>query len=221
MNASRVSKNKSKRGLQYALNIYLKSGDIIYLENLTTEEKDGYLEYCKTGVEKVILEYNNKIWRIVPDDIQKITYKSYISGSFEDSIVARTLLSESSIDATAYFTVLKVVVVFALLVFLQAGLQIISSGKIFEILTNIEKLNIYIDKAFSNLSLVFLVGFIFMVVINLVDLFLPTKKKYRIADENIEFMSSLKYKHILITVSYVIMYFVIVNVMRILLKIIF
>ncbi len=66
-----------KDGKLYAVNIHLKSGQTIHLEHLEKGEKDAYINYVRSGRDKMLIETNKMVWRILPDDIERVEVKSY------------------------------------------------------------------------------------------------------------------------------------------------
>ncbi len=66
-----------KDGKLYAVNVHLKSGQTVHLEHLEKGEKDAYINYVRSGKDKMLIETKKMVWRILPDDIERVEVKSY------------------------------------------------------------------------------------------------------------------------------------------------
>jgi hypothetical protein len=200
-------------GKIYAVNISLKSGEVIYLESLSKSEKDAYIAYVKSGTDVMLLEMGKTIWRIQPSDIEKLDVKSY-SSTHEVGIypIMKVLMAKSRMESstfTRFITLFIGVFVLALIGVLAKSLI---DGEIMNVLFDSVIRNSYLELGFEWIGLSFKVIVILMLFANIVDLILKPVEAFHIIDHDRHFLAGTKTLHVLITFGFVVGYSVFMNI---------
>ncbi len=191
-----------KDGKLYAVNIHLKSGQIVHLEHLEKGEKDAYVNHARNGKDKMLIETNKTVWRILPDDIERIEVKSYnkqqANGVYP---FMRIVMTKSRLD-TSIFT--RFIFFFIVLLVVSVAFQVVR-GMLIEdpmaILTDYTLLAPYMadaSKMFVKFSWMLVIA---MAVLNVIDLILGSTEKFYILDEERSMLEGTKVFHILITIG--------------------
>ncbi len=192
---------KESDGKLYAVNIQLKSGEVIHLEHLEKGEKDAYVNYVRTGKDKMLIETSKQVWRILPDDIERLDVKAYNTSQANGVYPFMRFLMVRSRMETETFT--KFIWYF---VWLLIGSVVIKLGEaaIVEntsILNDFSIIGDYLSEArplFVKFSWVLIA---IMFVLNLLDLILKPTEKFYILDEERSVLEDTKLLHILITLG--------------------
>ncbi len=194
-----------KDGKLYAVNIHLKSGQIIHLEHLEKGEKDAYINYVRSGRDKMLIETNKLVWRILPDDIERVEVKSYnkqqANGIYP---LMRVAMTKSRLD-TEMFT--RFIFYFILLLIASVVFNIFRAMLIEDpmaILTDFTLLAPFMadaSKMFVQFSWLLVVV---MLALNVLDLILSSAEKFYILDDERTLLEGTKVFHLMITIGCII-----------------
>ncbi len=194
-----------KDGKLYAVNIHLKSGQVIHLEHLEKGEKDAYINYTRIGKEKMLIETNKMVWRIMPDDIERVEVKSYNKQQAKGLYpLMRIAMTRSRLDTTLFS---RFIVYFILLLLAMVGFQVLRAMLIedpMSILADYTLLAPYMgdaSKMFVQFSWMLI---IVMFILNIIDLILVSTEKFYILDDERAPLEGTKLFHLLITIGCII-----------------
>lgn len=197
-----VKDNKS-----YAVNITLKSGEVIYLESLTKGEKDGYLGYVKIGTEVMLIEIGRTIWRIMPEDIEKMDVKAYSAVKSTGIYpVMKVLMAKSRMESATFLRfIVLFVAVFVLALVAVLGKSLVDN-EIMNVLFDSSVRSEYLQLAVTWIDLGYKLIIMVMLATNILDLILKPVEAFHIIDNDRHFLSGTKTLHVLITFGFMIGY---------------
>ncbi|PID80030.1 MAG: hypothetical protein CSB19_01120 [Clostridiales bacterium] len=191
-----------KDGKLYAVNIHLKSGQVVHLEHLQKGEKDAYINYTRSGREKMLIETNKMVWRILPDDIERVEVKSYNTQQANGVYpFMKYAMTRSRLD-TSVFT--RFILYFFLALIGSVGFQIVKALVIedpMSVLVDYRLLVPYINDASDLFVQISWLLVVVMLGINVIDLLLKSTEKFYILDENRSFLEGTKIFHLIITLA--------------------
>lgn len=168
----------------YAITIVLKSGSLIYLSDLYQGEKDAYLSYAISDRNEIMtLKVDRDIWKIKPEDIERIYFDSYSKSSIKASTFGKLLLAESVVPTSIYFRLIKLSIILIILNFVFGGIKIFTSGKPIEMLMNGELMSNHISGMMSGAYFVFFIFGLVMFALNVLDFLFETSPKYTVSRE--------------------------------------
>lgn len=168
----------------YAITILLKSGSMLYLSDLKQGEKDAYLSYATSDRDEImILKLGTDVWRLKPEDIERIYFESYSKSSLKASSFGKLLLAESFIPTSVYLRLIKIAIILVILNFILGGIKIFTSGKPMETLMNGELMFAHISQIMSGIYFVFFLFALVMFAMNILDFLFETSPKYMIDRE--------------------------------------
>ncbi len=164
----------------YAMNIGLKSGEIIFLDGICLGEKNAYINFTKYSKDTMILEIDNSLYKINASDIESLNVTKYKTESSKVSNFFNYLFfSKGNFDKTAYLFVIKWFIFAAVLSIMFAGFKTIFAGDMMtnlmkkSTMDNVVKLSfVYMKKAFWGFLLLQILMFI-------IDLILPPKEAHK------------------------------------------
>ncbi len=194
-----------KDGKLYAVNVHLKSGQIIHLEHLEKGEKDAYINYVRNGREKMLIETNKLVWRILPDDIERVEVKSYNNQQANGLYpIMRIAMTKSRLE-TDLFT--RFIFYFILLLIVSVLFNIFRAVLIEDpmtILADYTLLSPFMadaSKMFVQFSWILVVV---MLALNVLDLILSSAEKFYILDDERTLLEGTKVFHLMITIGCII-----------------
>lgn len=200
----------------YAVNLWLKSGQKVYLEDLTVGEKDAYLQYVKSGQSLMIISMGDTMWRLLPNDIERIEVKAYTE-STQKSVypLLRIFLAKSRI-ATETFAHLIRLYLLVIMISVFAGVaKAFKDGDLMGLLFDPTVLSEYILWIINWLEKGFLVVFFAMAAVNVFDFILKPLEKYHVIDSERSIFAGSKTAHLMWTVSFAIAFIVFKQVLMI------
>ncbi len=195
---------KQTDGRLYAVNICLKSGEVVHLEQLEKGEKDAYVNYVRNGREKMLIETSKQVWRIMPDDIERLDVKSYTMQQENGVYPFMRFLMVKSRMATETF--MRFITFYILILVGAIILKLGQAGVVenTDLLNDFSLLRGYLFEAgeiFIKLSWLLAIVMIFL---NVVDLVLRPTEKFYILDEERSVLEDTKLLHLLITIGCII-----------------
>lgn len=168
----------------YAVTILLKSGSLIHLNDLYQGEKDAYLSYAASDRNEIMtLQGGNEIWKIKPDDVERVYFEAYSKSSLKASTFGKLLLAESVLPTSIYVRWIKVSIVLIILNFVFGGIKVFTSGKPLEMLMNGEMMINHISGMMSGAYFIFFIFALIMFTLNVLDFLFETSPKYMIGRE--------------------------------------
>ncbi len=191
-----------KDGKLYAVNIHLKSGQTIHLEHLEKGEKDAYINYVRSGRDKMLIETNKMVWRILPDDIERVEVKSYNNQQANGLYpLMRVAMTKSRLDTDTFtrFIFFFMLLLIATVVFNIFRAVIIEDPM--AILADYTLLAPFMadaSKMFVQFSWLLVAV---MLALNVLDLALSSPEKFYILDDERTLLEGTKVFHLLITIG--------------------
>ncbi len=195
---------KVRDGKLYAVNICLKSGEVVHLEHLEKGEKDAYVNYVRNGTEKMLIESTKQVWRILPDDIEKLDVKAYSKEQGNSVYPFVRFIMAKSRMATETFT--RFVGFYVMFLFVAIFIKLAQAGIVenTDLLNDLSLLKPYLLEAGELfMKVAWLLAFV-MMFMNIIDLILRPSEKYYILDEERSVLADTKLLHILITLGCII-----------------
>ncbi len=187
----------------YAVNLWLKSGEKIYLEDLVKGEKDAYLQYARTGTQLMLISDNNTLWRINPSDIERVDVKMY--GEANQKTVYplfRIFLAKSRLTTETFSNFIRLYLVVMMVVILAGVVKAFKDGDLVGLLFDTTTLSNYVATIIGWMESGFLVVFGVMVFANLVDFVLKPIESYHVIDPERHILYGTKTAHLLITIGF-------------------
>ncbi len=191
-----------KDGKLYAVNIHLKSGQVVHLEHLEKGEKDAYVNHARSGREKMLIETNKTVWRILPDDIERVDVKSYNNHQAKGLYpFMRIVMTKSRLDSSLFT---RFIFYFIVLLVASVAFQVVR-GMLIEdpmaILADYTLLAPFMEAASKMFVKFSWLLIIVMFALNILDLILGSTEKFYILDEDRSALEGTKVLHLLITLG--------------------
>lgn len=186
----------------YAVNIHLKSGQIVHLEHLEKGKKDAYVNYVRTGTEKMLIETSRQVWRILPDDVERLEVKAYNSQQANGVYPFMRFLMARSRMETSTFT--RFITFFIILFIVSIGVQMgiaIAEKDPFSILLSPSLFIPYLEGAASFFKKGAMILVFIMFVLNVLDFILKPTEEFFILDDDRSILEGTKLLHVIITLS--------------------
>ncbi len=191
----------------YALNIGLKSGEVVYLDGVNLGEKNAYLNFAKYSKEMMLLEIDDALYRINAEDIESINVKKYNTSSGGiTNLLSYLLLSKGRFTKSTYIVWIKWFVVAAIFSILYAAFKYISSGDLLSVVMDSSTFGNIIQNSVEYIKLCFMVIFGIQVLLFIIDLVLPPKEAYKRIKPYSGYAEPAKLGNLLVILSFAIVY---------------
>lgn len=204
-------------GYNYAVNLVLKSGNTIYLENLKKGEKDSYLAYAKQGTILMLISDEKTLWRVMPQDIERVDVKAYQNGLAKSIYpLLKFFMGKSHFTSDTFFNLARLfILVIILTVFAGMGIAL-QKGDLISLLFDQALLQEYIQMIFKWSEMGFYALLLVMIITNIADFFMRPVESFHILDLKRQFLAETKLLNLLITLAFVIIFLILKTVVAIL-----
>lgn len=192
-------------GHYYAVNLWLKSGQRIYLEDLPKGEKDAYVSFVRDGGETMLLQNSETLWRIRPEDVERVDVKMY-GETTQKSVypLLRIFLAKSRMATETFGNIIRLYLVVMMVVVLAGIVKAFRDGALMGILFDKVIMAEYAGTMINWMEAGFLVVFSIMVVANLADFAMKPLESYHVIDPERHFLYGTKTAHLLMTIAFAI-----------------
>lgn len=191
----------------YCLSIGLKSGEIVYIDGISKGEKNGYLNFAKHSQETMIIEIDNSLWRVQAGDIESISVKQYKKSS-ERALgwFNRHLITKSRFTKVSYFFWIKWFVFLFILSMLLGAVKSVIKGDVMAVIMDPSLLGNVIKLGLSYADMAFFAILGIMVLIYIVDFFLPITEPFRRIKPYPGYLSDTRLSNFFIILGFIIFY---------------
>lgn len=194
-----------KDGNYYAVNLWLKSGQRVYLEDLCVGEKNAYLNYARTGTQTMVISGQETLWRIEPGDLERVDVKMYGEASQKSVYpLLRIFLAKSRMATETFTNIIRLYLVVLMVVILAGVVKVFKDGELMGLLFDRGVLADYVATVINWMESGFLVVFAAMVVANVIDFLLKPLESYHVIDPDRHILYGTKTAHLLLTISFAI-----------------
>lgn len=192
-----------KDGHYYAVNLWLKSGQRIYLEDLPKGEKDAYVSFVRDGGETMLLQNAETLWRISPEDVERVDVKMY-GETTQKSVypLLRIFLAKSRMATETFGNIIRLYLVVMMVVVLAGIVKAFKDGALMGILFDKAIMAEYAGTMINWMEAGFLVVFSIMVVANLADFAMKPLESYHVIDPDRHILYGTKTAHLLMTIAF-------------------
>ncbi len=191
----------------YALNIGLKSGEIVYLDGINLGEKNAYLNFAKYSKETMLLEIDSALYRISASDIESISVKKYSTGSAKlTGLLGYLFLSKGRFNKNTYIVWIKWFVVASIFAMIYAGVKYVLSEDLVTVLMDKSTFSNIITMSIEYIKKLFPIFLGIQGVLFLIDLILPPKEKYQRLKPYPSYAEPAKLSNLIVIIIFAIMY---------------
>lgn len=196
-------------GSYYAVNLVLKSGNTIYLENLSKGEKDSYLAYAKQGTTLMLISDEKTLWRVMPQDIERVDVKEYQNTLAKGVYpLLKVFMAKSHFTSNTFFNLARIfILVIMLTVFAGMGIAL-QKGDLIGLLFDQELLQEYVQMVFKWSERGFYALLVVMLITNVADFVMRPVESFHILDVNRQFLAETKLLNLLITLAFIIVFLI-------------
>ncbi len=164
----------------YALNIGLKSGEVIYLDGVNLGEKNAYLNFAKYSKETMLLEIDSALYRIGAGDIESIEVKKYSTSSGKlTGLLGYLFLSKGRFNKNTYVVWMKWFVVAAIFSVIYAAVKYVLSEDLVTVLMDKATFSNIVTNSLEYIKKLFPLFLGIQAGLFVLDLILPPKEKYK------------------------------------------
>lgn len=201
-------------GQYYAVNLWLKSGETIYLEDLSKGEKEAYLQYVRAGNQIMLISSPSTIWRLTPEDIVRVDVKMYgLANQKTVYPLFRIFLAKSRIATETFSNFIRLYLLVLMAIILAGVVKVFKDGDLMGLLFDTTILANYVATVISWMEAGFLVVFGIMIIANFVDFILKPMQTYHVIDPDRHILYGTKTAHLLMSFAFAVGFIVLKAIM--------
>ncbi len=190
----------------YALNIGLKSGEIILVDGVCLGEKNAYINFAKYSKETMILEIDNSLYRIGAGDIESINVKKYNTDAGKvTNILNYLFLSKGRFDKYTYIFWIKWFIAAIFFCVLYAAITYVTKSDLSNLIPQATTtVNIILQNSVVYMRKVYKIILYIQLGIFVFDLILPPKEAYKRIKPYLGYAEPTRLSNLVVIVIYMV-----------------